>query len=181
MTVHVFVSAEKPNKADLELLFNHLNLIVKYKKQVLGNPDFYNIHIQGTGAFLLYAMPFRLFLGDMLTLWDKGGWKENEDYFYCITGSPLSGSNSSSYWSETAGFSYKSNAGKNFMDMFRTASSLLNTGKIERTESISGTVPTRTASKMTIADLISVLKSKEVDNLDENSIVEKKESRDKNV
>ena len=78
----------------------------------------HNIHIQGTGVFLLYAMPFRLFLGDMLTLWAEGCWKENEDYFYCITGSPLSGSNSSSYWSETAGFSYKSNAGKNFMDMF---------------------------------------------------------------
>ena len=163
MAINVFVSADKPNEADLELLFKNLDLIVKYKKQVLANPDYYHISIQGIGVFLLYAMPFKLFLGDMLILWDKGGWKENEDYFYCITGSPLSGSNSSSYWSETAGFSYKSNAGKNFMDMFRTASSLLNTGKIERMESISGTVPTRTASKMTIADLISVLKSKEVD------------------
>jgi len=181
MTVHVFVSAEKPNKADLELLFNHLNLIVKYKKQVLGNPDFYNIHIQGIGAFLLYAMPFRLFLGDMLTLWAEGCWKENEDYFYCITGSPLSGSNSSSYWNKNDGLSYKSNDGKKFMDMFRTASCFLNTGKIERTEIIRGTVPQRTACGITIRDLITCLKSKEVDNLDEDSIVEKKESRDKNV
>lgn len=48
--------------------------------------------------------PVRLSIGELLKLWDETDWKQEGKYFYCITGSPLSGGNSSRYWSDKDGF-----------------------------------------------------------------------------
>ena len=107
MTVSFYVQAATPDKEVLQTLFDNLDLLQQHQDLILSNPKYYNIHIQGSGVFALYIPTFSLCLGELLLLWQHTPWKQEDTYFYCITGSPLSGSNTSRYWSKEQGFANK--------------------------------------------------------------------------
>ena len=107
MTVSFYVQAATPDKEVLQALFDNLDLLQQHQDLILSNPKYYNIHIQGSGVFALYIPTFSLSLGELLLLWQHTPWKQEDTYFYCITGSPLSGSNTSRYWSKEQGLSNK--------------------------------------------------------------------------
>lgn len=157
MTIRYFVQADEPNKQDLETLFTNLDLILTHQDFILNDSKYSNICIRGCGVFALYIPTFPLFVGDLLQLWAKTEWKQDEDYFYCITGSPLSGSNSSKYWSNKAGFAHKSTT--TFGKQIKSAICLLRTGSTVIPDGgVSVNVPKRTASDFNINELIEVLK-----------------------
>lgn len=158
MTIRYFVQADEPNKKDLETFFNHLDLVLKHQDFILNNSKYSNIHIKGCGVFALYIPTFSLFVGDLLRLWGETCWKQEGKYFYAITGSPLSGSNSSKYWSKAEGFGYKSTT--TFGKQLTAANCLLRTGSpIRTTNSIPVNVPKRIASDLSTGELIEVLKA----------------------
>ena len=97
MTVKFYVQAATPDKEVLQALFDNLDLLQQHQDLILSNPKYYNIPIQGSGVFALYIPTFSLCLGELLLLWQHTPWKQEDTYFYCITGSPLSGSNTSRY------------------------------------------------------------------------------------
>ena len=75
------------------------------------NPKYYGVEIKGCGVSALWIGSTKLWLGDMLQLWETPEWKIGDTYYFNITGSPLSGSNECQTWSKEKGFStteYKS-------------------------------------------------------------------------
>ena len=107
MTARFYVQAATPDKEVLQALFDNLDLLQRHQDLILSNPKYYNIHIQGSGVFALYIPTFSLCLGELLLLWQHTPWKQEDAYFYCITGSPLSGSNTSRYWNKEQGLANK--------------------------------------------------------------------------
>lgn len=158
MTIRYFVQADEPNKQDLETLFNNLDLIIKHQDFILNDSKYSNICIKGCGVFALYIPTFSLFIGDLLQLWAETEWKQDDQYFYAITGSPLSGSNSSKYWSNTEGFAHKSTT--TFGKQIKSAICLLRTGStVIPNGGVPVNVPKRIASDLSINELIEVLKA----------------------
>lgn len=157
MTIQYFVQADEPNKQDLETFFTNLDLILTHQNFILNDSKYSNIQIKGCGVFALYIPTFPLFVGDLLQLWAKTEWKQDDQYFYAITGSPLSGSNSSKYWSNTDGFTHKSTT--TFGKQIKSAICLLRTGSMVIPDGgVSVNVPQRIASDLSISELIEVLK-----------------------
>ncbi len=158
MTIRYFVQADEPNKQDLEAFFTHLDIILKHQDFILNDSKYSNIYLKGCGVFALYIPTFSLFVGDLLRLWNETEWKQGNKYFYAITGSPLSGSNSSKYWSHTEGFAHKSTT--TFGKQIKSAICLLRTGKTGVSGNIIPVnVPKRNASDLSINELIEVLKT----------------------
>ena len=158
MTLHFFAKPDTPNNEAIQAFFNNFDLIQQHKEEIYANPEYYNIFIQGCGAFPLYVQPIRLSIGELLKLWDETSWQQDGKYFYCVTGSPLSGSNSSKYWSKEDDFSYTST--KTFGNQIRSALWLLQTGQTEvKSRCTPIEVPNREPSKLTVTDLINVLNS----------------------
>lgn len=157
MTVKFFVRADEPDRKALQALFDNLPLLQKHKDLILSDSRYYNICIPGSGVFALYIPTFTLCLGELLTLWEKTDWKQGDIYFYVITGSPLSGSNSSGYWSPKKGFAckYTPTFGKQLraaISLRRTGSPVYEQGPMEvDTQKI-------TASDISIFDMIDELK-----------------------
>lgn len=157
MTIKFFVQPEKAEETSLKLLFTNLSLIQQHSDLILNTPEYYNIHIRGCGVFALYIPTFSLFLGDLLQLWAESDWKQSDDYFYCITGSPLSGSNLSRYWNQAVGLEHKSTT--TFSRQIKSAICLLNTGSAAIPDGcIAVNIPKRIASDLSIEELIGVLK-----------------------
>lgn len=157
MSIAFFAKPDTQNDEDLQAFFNNFDLIQQHKQLIFGKPEYYNIRIAGCGAFPLYMPPIRLSIGELLKLWDESGWKQDDKYFYCITGSPLSGSNSSKYWSEGDGFSYTST--KTFGNQIRNALWLLQTGSTDiKSRCTPIEVSNRKPSNLTITDLIDILR-----------------------
>lgn len=154
-----FAKPDEANTQDLETFFKNFDIIQQHKEVIYANPEYYNIFIQGCGAFPLYVQPIRLSLGELLKLWAETSWQQDGKYFYCVTGSPLSGSNSSKYWSKEYGFSYTST--KTFGNQIRSALWLLQTGSTDiKNRCTPIEVPNREPSKLTVTDLIDILQSK---------------------
>lgn len=159
MTIQFFAKPDEPNNDDLQAFFNNFDLINQHKQLIFNKPEYYNIFIQGCGCFPLYVQPIRLSLGELLKLWDETSWQQDGKYFYCVTGSPLSGSNSSKYWSKEDDFSYTST--KTFSNQIRSALWLLQTGSTDiKSRCTPIEVPNREPSKLTVTDLIDILQSK---------------------
>jgi len=157
MTIQFFAKPDEPNNDDLQAFFDNFDLIQQHKEEIYANPEYCNIYIQGCGAFPLYVQPIRLSLGELLKLWDETSWQQDGKYFYSCTGSPLSGSNSSKYWSKGDGFSYTST--KTFGNQIRSALWLLQTGSTDiKSRCTPIEVPNREPSKLTITDLIGILR-----------------------
>jgi len=154
MTVQFFVQPETADEDGLKLLFANLSLIQQNRDLILNTPKYYNIRVSGCGVFALYVPTFPLFVGDLLQLWAETEWKQGDDYFYCITGSPLSGSNSSSYWRKTEGFNHKSTT--TFGKQVRCAFTLINSGSCQVPDNgpVSVQVPKRATSDLTLKELI---------------------------
>lgn len=165
MTIHFFAKPDKANDQDLEKFFNNFDLIQEHKQLIFDTPEYYNIRIAGLGCFPLYTPSIKLSIGELLKLWDETDWKQDDKYFYCITGSPLSGGNSSKYWSHKKGF--KSMKTTVFTKQMRSALWLLQTGSTE-IKSICTPVdpPEREVSKLTVNDLIAKLNSLPTDTID---------------
>ena len=158
MTIQFFAKPDEPNNDDLQAFFNNFDLINQHKQLIVNKPEYYNIRIAGCGAFPLYVQPIRLSIGELLKLWDETSWQQDGKYFYCITGSPLSGSNSSKYWSKEDNLSYTST--KTFGNQIRSALWLLQTGSTDiKSRCTPIEVPNRDPSKLTVTDLINVLNS----------------------
>ena len=157
MTIQFFAKPDEANTQDLETFFNNFELIQQHKEEIYANPEYCNIYIQGCGAFPLYVQSIRLSIGELLKLWDETEWKQDDKYFYTIVGSPLSGGNSSKYWSSDKGFG--SMETKTFTNQIRTALWLLQTGSTEiKSRCTPIEVPKREPSKLTVNDLIMKLK-----------------------
>ena len=158
MTMCFFAKPDEANTQDLETFFNNFDLIQQHKEEIYANPEYCNIYIQGCGVFPLYVQPIRLSIGELLKLWNETEWKQDGKYFYCITGSPLSGGNSSKYWSSDKGFG--SMETKTFSSQIRTALWLLQTGSTEiKSRCTPIEVPKREPSTLTVNDLITILNS----------------------
>ena len=156
MAIRFFAKPDTPNNEDLQAFFSNFDLIQQNKEKIYANPEYYNIRIVGCGCFPLYMQPVRLSIGELLKLWDETDWKHEGKYFYCITGSPLSGGNSSRYWSDKDGFSSMSTS--TFSKQIRTALWLLQTGSTEiQSRCTVIDVPKREPSKLKIMDLIAAL------------------------
>ena len=158
MTVSFYVQAATPDKEVLQALFDNLDLLQQHQDLILSNPKYYNIHIQGSGVFALYIPTFSLFLGELLLLWQHTPWKQEDTYFYCITGSPLSGSNTSRYWNKEQGFANKYTP--TFGKQLRSAIFVRRTGSpiYDEHKPTPVSVPKLQASDMTIFELIEELK-----------------------
>ena len=157
MTLKFFVQPQKADDSVLQALFDNLSLLQQHQDLILANPKYYCIPIQGSGVFPLYIPTFTLCLGELLLLWQQTEWKQGDTYFYCITGSPLSGSNSSKYWSSKQGFSSQST--KTFGNQLRAAMSVRRTGSpICESGLIPVVTPKFQASDMSIFELIEQLK-----------------------
>jgi len=168
MTVQFFVQPDTADEDGLKLLFDNLSLIQQNRDLILNTPQYYNIRIAGCGVFALYVPTFSLFIGDLLRLWEETEWKQGDAYFYCITGSPLSGSNSSSYWSKTEGFNHKT--ATTFGKQVRSALMLINhnTCQIPAGNSVPIRVSKRSAADLSIEELIENLKQRQnVENFSE--------------
>ena len=157
MTIHFFAKSDEAKTQDLETFFNNFDLVQQHKQLIFDTPQYYNVRIAGCGAFPLYIQSIRLSIVELLKLWDETEWKQGSKYFYCITGSPLSGSNSSKYWSHEKGFRKISTT--TFSKQIRTALWLLQTGSTEiKSRCTPVDVPEREVSKLTVNDLISDLR-----------------------
>lgn len=95
--LHFFAKPDTPNNEAIQAFFDNFDLIQQHKQLIFNTPDYYSIRIVGSGCFPLYTPPIKLSIGELLKLWDETEWKQDDKYFYCITGSPLSGGNSSKY------------------------------------------------------------------------------------
>ena len=154
-----FAKPDEANTQDLETFFNNFDLIQKHKQLIFDTPDYFYIRIAGLGCFPLYVQPIRLSIGELLKLWKETDWKQDDKYFYCITGSPLSGGNSSKYWSSDIGFG--SMETKTFTNQLRTALWLLQTGSTEiKSRCTPIEIPNREHSKLTIKDMITALQNR---------------------
>ena len=158
MTARFYVQAATPDKEVLQALFDNLDLLQQHQDLILSNPKYYNIHIQGSGVFALYIPTFSLCLGELLLLWQHTPWKQEDAYFYCITGSPLSGSNTSRYWSKEQGFANKYTP--TFGKQLRSAIFVRRIGSpiYDEHKPTPVSVPNIQASDMTIFELIEELK-----------------------
>lgn len=96
--IQSYIEAPKPDESGLEMLFDNLDLILKHKDLILSDQDFYSIKIKGIGAGGCYIGGVNLLLGDLLTLWEYGKWHKDNKYYFYVIGSPLSGSNSASFY-----------------------------------------------------------------------------------
>lgn len=153
MTIRFFAKPDTPDNEELQAFFDNFDLIQQHKQEIYANPEYYNIRMAGCGCFPLYVQPVRLSVGELLKLWDETTWRQENKYFYCITGSPLSGSNSSQYWSSKKGFSSMST--NTFSNQIRTALCLLQTGSTEiKSNCIPVDVPERSCSHLTIHELL---------------------------
>ena len=157
MVIRFFAKPDEPNNDDLQAFFDNFDLIQQHKEEIYANPEYFSIRVAGCGAFPLYTPPIKLSIGELLKLWVETDWKQDSKYFYCITGSPLSGGNSSKYWSSDKGFG--SMETKTFTNQLRTASWLLQAGSVEiKSRCTPIEVPKREPSNLTVNDLIEILK-----------------------
>ena len=156
MTLTFFVKQPKFNNQGLDALFENLSLILQNRDLILSTPEYRNIYISGMGVYPLYTPPLKLFLGDLLVLWEKTTWKQGDEYIYYVTGSPLSGRNCCHLYKEGEGLTSKNNS--SMMALMAPAFLLAQTGSPERqTKCIPAECPPRTPSSLSIFDLINIL------------------------
>ena len=154
--LHFFAKLDTPNNEAIQAFFDNFDLIQQHKEEIYANPEYYNIRISGLGCFPLYTPPIKLSIGELLKLWDETEWKQDDKYFYTIVGSPLSGGNSSKYWSSKKGF--KSMETGIFTKQMRASLWLLQTGSTEIKSRCTPADPQkREVSKLTVNNLIKIL------------------------
>ena len=96
--------AESPAKdyQSIEFFFKNIDVFKRYKKQIANRHELASYRIAGAGVTGLYIGGLTATVGEMLSLYEAD-WKiqKDEDILYLIhmCGSPLSGSNSCSFWS----------------------------------------------------------------------------------
>ena len=158
MTARCYIQAPTPDKQVLQALFDNLDLLLQHQDLILSDPKYYNIHIQGSGVFASFIQGFSLCLGELLLLWQHTPWKQEDSYFYCITGSILSGINTSRYWSKEQGLANKYTP--TFGKQISSAVFVRHTGNpiYDEHKPTPVYVPKLQASDMTIFELIEELK-----------------------
>lgn len=159
MTIKFFARAEDPADHDLKEFFNHLDLILRHQDFILATPELSRIHLKGCGAFPLYVSSISLTVGELLQLWEQTAWRQEDKYFFSITGSPLSGGNSSRYWSRKKGLAHCRTAV--FSAQFLAALSLRQTGSPVFGLVTPVDVPPQPFSELTIGDLLAALEARE--------------------
>jgi len=168
MTIRITVTSPQTDKQALACLFQNIELIEQNKELILSTSEYRDIYISGVGVYALYIPPLKLFLGDLLRLWEQTPWKQENEYFYYTTGSPLSGSNCSSLWSKAGGFNSKHIP--SIGALLKPAYLLVNTGTTNQTANyVSVNVPKREVSKLNIYDLVEKLKALQVHDHEELS------------
>lgn len=102
MTLTFYAVAPEKDFRSIRFFFKHLKAFKRCKEQILANKKAYAARIAGTGVSGLYFGEIRACLGELMTLYE-GPWKFKKDgdthYLVHMTGSPLSGGNSGSFWS----------------------------------------------------------------------------------
>lgn len=99
-TLKYIVRAPVADYKSISCLFNNLDLILRYRGEILSQESFSNIYIPGMYVGGLYVGMYLLSLGDILTLWEKTEWHTSEKYYFNIIGTPLSGMNTA-HWYNT--------------------------------------------------------------------------------
>lgn len=155
MTVHLITKPESPDQKALTTLFDHIKLIWQNKERILKTPEFYRIHIPGTGISAMYVGNTRLFLGDLLLLWEKEPWHSQDRYYYHVGGSPLSGMSFCKYWTETGHFDMVKNT-PSFGTLAFPAMRIINNVP-EDTKIIPAETHRPPASPLSITDLVKKL------------------------
>ena len=82
------------DKESIVCLFNNIDLIRANKKFVLSKKKYRDIRIDGIYTAGLYVGGKPIPLGVLLNLWDETDWQTEDNLYFHIVGSPLSGSNS---------------------------------------------------------------------------------------
>ena len=78
----------------LVCLFNNIDLIRANKKFILSKKKYRDIRIDGIYAAGLYVGGKPIPLGVLLNLWDETNWQTEDNLYFHVIGSPLSGRNS---------------------------------------------------------------------------------------
>ena len=120
------ITATEPDKMELGRLFLNLNLILNNKEKIMADADMRNIRIKGVAIEGLYIGSFPITLGGLLTLWERGGWREEQMFFYHAGGSPLSGMCIVNAWQENKK-EYIVDKHRNFSKTCMAAIKILNT------------------------------------------------------
>ena len=104
MSKKLFISAVAPQKDKVAAayFFRNLDYFIRNKKTILQKKEFYFAPLAGTGVSGLFVGDYNTCVGELLQLYE-GPWKieKNKETFYLIhiSGSPLSGCNSCTFWS----------------------------------------------------------------------------------
>ena len=160
MAIVMNVTREKKDEKGLEILFKNIDLIEQNKQKILNNPDLYGIYVAGAGVTGMYIGKTRLFLGDLIRLWDNQIWKNEGRYYYHVGGSPLSGMSFCDYWHPQEGFRLVKN-NPSFGTLARPALKMLKDIPEECPFiEISKENKRSSQSKITIDDLIRLLNKK---------------------
>ena len=95
------VSPDKDYQS-IEFFFKNLDTFKRYKNQIAKRQEFASYTIAGIGITGLYIGSMNATIGELLSLYEST-WKKEKDgdtlYLIHMIGSPLSGSNSCSFWS----------------------------------------------------------------------------------
>lgn len=91
-----FASTPSSDNATLSLLFNNIDLLLKNIETIKNNPENYYIQIPGTGITGIYIGFYRLYLGDLLQLWNSNStwikrYGARKKYIYHLGGFPTCG------------------------------------------------------------------------------------------
>ncbi|MBP5160583.1 MAG: hypothetical protein ILP11_00835 [Alphaproteobacteria bacterium] len=144
---------EPQHNDEIALLFNNIDLIICHKQQIMARAEYKNIRVKGTGIDGLFMGHLPLFLGDLLTLWEAGAWRNQQKFYYHLGGSPLSGISFCTYW-QHGQIACDRNT-PSFCTLLRPACQTIEGGKI--TPEIRLPSQKRTESALKIKDLVQQL------------------------
>lgn len=156
------------DKDFLNAVFEHLNLLLQNKDIIYSHSEFYNIQIPGFFVGGIFIGQRDLLLGDLMVLWENTEWQSDGKYYYSIVGSPLSGRNSARWYnSKTKQFESGTLEPVHIRGWGTLGFPAVNykqhgsfTVKDKRIV-CSGWSPNPVISKLTILDLLDVLKTKQ--------------------
>ena len=149
-------------------VFANLDLLLKNKNVIYSHQEFYNIQIPGFFVGGIFIGQRNLLLGDLMVLWENTGWQSDGKYYYSIVGSPLSGRNSAKWYnSKTKQFEggpLEPIARRGWGELGFPAFNYKQHGSFtvkDKRIVCSGWSPNPVASKLTVLDLLNILKTKQ--------------------
>lgn len=90
------------DRNDIMHLFNNLELILANYDKIISCDKYYNIQMPSCYIGGTIIGKYKMYLGDVLTIWQNTLWHTDTKYFLSISGSSLSGSNTARWYNTKA-------------------------------------------------------------------------------